>query len=329
MEGWFKIPRELVSWRWYNEEGMLRMLLYLIERAQIRDSYVGNNLIKRGELITSEYKLCDRLDLSKRRVRLILARLQSDGYIIVKPNHRFTRIIICNIDDYIGVFKGKRTTDELLTNRQQTANGQPTNRQQTANKPQTDGKQTANKPQTDGKQTANKPLTDSKRTHNKNNNTSSSSDNARAYACEGEEKKEVFKGEEEKTSASPTKTEGGAVEWYVPVGQVAEILRAKSDLWQEQTKMTLGLPPSANLEKYIEMYVTELVAQGVTEKRADDICRHFVNMTRIKIANEPKQQQNGAKREDGYKFGLQDVAGIVQAGMSLGAQDARKRSGEE
>jgi hypothetical protein len=142
-------------------------------------------------------------------------------------------------------------------------------------------------------------------------------------------KKEVFKGEEEKTSASPTKTEGGASEWYVPVGQVAEILRGMSDLWQEQTKMTLGLPPSADLEKYIEMYVTELVAQGVTEKRTDDICRHFVNMTRIKIANEPKQQQNGAKREDGYKFGLQDVAGIVQAGMSLGAQDARKRSGEE
>ena len=320
MEGWFKIPRELISWRWYNEEGMLRMLLYLIERAQIRDSYVGNNLIKRGELITSEYKLCDRLDLSKRRVRLILARLQSDGYIIVKPNHRFTRIIICNIDDYIGVFKGKRTTDEPLTNRQQTAN-----------KPQMDGKQTANKPPTDGKQTANKPPTDSKRTHNKNNNTSSSSGNARAYACEGEEKKEVFKGEEEKTSASPTKTEGGAVEWYVPVGQVAEILRAKSDLWQEQTKMTLGLPPSADLEKYIEMYVTELVAQGVTEKRVDDICRHFVNMTRIIVGKEQKQkqQQNGAKREDGYKFGLQDVAGIVQAGMSLGAQDARKRSGEE
>lgn len=299
MEGWFKIPRELISWRWYNEEGMLRMLLYLIERAQIRDSYVGNNLIKRGELITSEYKLCDRLDLSKRRVRLILARLQSDGYIIVKPNHRFTRIIICNIDDYIGVFKGKRTTDEPLTNRQQTAN---------------------------------KPPTDSKRTHNKNNkniNTSSSSGNARAYACEGEEKKEVFKGEEEKTSASPTKTEGGAAEWYVPVGQVAEILRSKSDQWQEQTKMTLGLPPSADLEKYIEMYVTELVAQGVTEKRTDDICRHFVNMTRIIIGKEQKQQQNGAKREDGYKFGLQDVAGIVQAGMSLGAQDARKRSGEE
>ena len=315
MEGWFKIPRELISWRWYNEEGMLRMLLYLIERAQIRDSYVGNNLIKRGELITSEYKLCDRLDLSKRRVRLILARLQSDGYIIVKPNHRFTRIIICNIDDYIGVFKRKRTTDEPLTNRQQTANGQLT-----------DGKQTANKPQMDRKQTANKPQMDGKRTHNKNINTSSSSGNARAYACEGE--REVFKGDDE-NSASPTKTEGGAVEWYVPVGQVAEILRAKSDLWQEQTKMTLGLPPSADLEKYIEMYVTELVAQGVTEKRVDDICRHFVNMTRIIIGKELKQQQNGAKREDGYKFGLQDVAGIVQAGMSLGAQDARKRSGEE
>lgn len=317
MEGWFKIPRELISWRWYNEEGMLRMLLYLIERAQIRDSYVGNNLIKRGELITSEYKLCDRLDLSKRRVRLILARLQSDGYIIVKPNHRFTRIIICNIDDYIGVFKGKRTTDEPLTNRQQTAN-----------KPPTDGKQTANKPLTDSKQTANKPPTDSKRTHNKNNNTSSSSVNARAYACEGEEKKEVFKGDDE-NSASPTKTEGGAAARFMKVESVAEYLRNTSDWWKKRTRMTLGLSPTADLDRYIEMFVNELVAQGVTEKRADDICRHFVNMMRIKIANEQKQQQNGAKREDGYKFGLQDVAGIVQAGMSLGAQDARKRSGEE
>ena len=328
MEGWFKIPRELISWRWYNEEGMLRMLLYLIERAQIRDSYVGNNLIKRGELITSEYKLCDRLDLSKRRVRLILARLQSDGYIIVKPNHRFTRIIICNIDDYIGVFKGKRTTDEPLTNRQQTANGQSTNRQQTANGQSTNRQQTANKPLTDGKQTANKPLTDSKRTHNKNNNNVVDGDNARAYACEGEEKKEVFKGDDE-NSASPTKTEGGAAARFMKVESVAEYLRNTSDWWKERTRMTLGLSPTADLDRYIEMFVNELVAQGVTEKRVDEVCRHFVNMTRIKIANEPKQQQNGAKREDGYKFGLQDVAGIVQAGMSLGTQDARKRSGEE
>ena len=328
MEGWFKIPRELISWRWYNEEGMLRMLLYLIERAQIRDSYVGNNLIKRGELITSEYKLCDRLDLSKRRVRLILARLQSDGYIIVKPNHRFTRIIICNIDDYIGVFKGKRTTDEPLTNRQQTANKPQTDGKQTANKPQTDGKQTANKPQMDGKQTANGQLTDSKRTHNKNKNNVVDGNSARAYACEGEEKKEVFKGDDE-NSASPTKTEGGAAARFMKVESVAEYLRNTSDWWKERTRMTLGLSPTADLDRYIEMFVNELVAQGVTEKRVDEVCRHFVNMTRIKIANEPKQQQNGAKREDGYKFGLQDVAGIVQAGMSLGTQDARKRSGEE
>jgi hypothetical protein len=307
MEGWFKIPRELISWRWYNEDGMLRMLLYLIERAHLKDEFVGNIPVKRGQVITSEWRLCDRLDMSRRRVRLSLARLQSDGYIIVKPNNRYTSVTICKFDDYVGQFKSKRTTDVQQANNGRTADKQPINNGRTADK---------------------QPA-DSKRTQYKNINTSSSSVNARAYACEGEEKKEVFKGEEEKTSASPTKTEGGASEWYVQVGQVAEILRGKSDLWQEQTKMTLGLPPSEDLEKYIEMYVTELVAQGVTEKRVDDICRHFVNMTRIKIANEPKQQQNGAKREDGYKFGLQDVAGIVQAGMSLGAQDARKRSGEE
>ena len=318
MEGWFKIPRELISWRWYNEEGMLRMLLYLIERAHLKDEFVGNIPVKRGQVITSEWRLCDRLDMSRRRVRLSLARLQTDGYIIVKPNNRYTSVTICKFDDYVGQFKSKRTTDVQQANNGRTADKQPINNGRTADK----------QPINNGR-TADKQPADSKRTQYKNNNTSSSSASARAYACEGEEKKEVFKGEEEKTSASPTKTEGGAAEWYVPVGQVAEILRSKSDLWQEQTKMTLGLPPSADLEKYIEMYVTELVAQGVTEKRVDDICRHFVNMTRIKIANEPKQQQNGAKREDGYKFGLQDVAGIVQAGMSLGAQDARKRSGEE
>mgnify|MGYP002514905605 CR=1 FL=1 len=307
MEGWFKIPRELISWRWYNEEGMLRMLLYLIERAHLKDEFVGNIPVKRGQVITSEWRLCDRLDMSRRRVRLSLARLQSDGYIIVKPNNRYTSVTICKFGDYVGQFKSKRTTDVQQANNGRTADKQQINNGRTADKQPADSKRTQYK--------------------NNNNNTSSSSGNARAYACEGE-KKEVFKGDDE-NSASPTKTEGGAAEWYVPVGQVAEILRSKSDLWQEQTKMTLGLPPSADLEKYIEMYVTELVAQGVTEKRADDICRHFVNMTRIIIGKEQKQQQNGAKREDGYKFGLQDVAGIVQAGMSLGAQDARKRSGEE
>jgi hypothetical protein len=310
MEGWFKIPRELISWRWYNEEGMLRMLLYLIERAHLKDEFVGNIPVKRGQVITSLYRLSDRLDLSVKRVRTSLARLQSDGMIIVKGAQRHTLVTICNFDNYVSYFATKGQTKG----------------KQKANEGQVKDTPTASERQTDGKPTASERQ---QYKNNKNNNTSSSSGNARAYACEGEEKKEVFKGEEEKTSASPTKTEGGASEWYVPVGQVAEILRGMSDLWQEQTKMTLGLPPSADLEKYIEMYVTELVAQGVTEKRVDDICRHFVNMTRIIIGKELKQQQNGAKREDGYKFGLQDVAGIVQAGMSLGAQDARKRSGEE
>ena len=307
MEGWFKIPRELISWRWYNEEGMLRMLLYLIERAHLKDEFVGNIPVKRGQVITSEWRLCDRLDMSRRRVRLSLARLQSDGYIIVKPNNRYTCVTICKFDDYVGQFKSKRTTDVQQANNGRTADKQPINNGRTADK---------------------QPA-DSKRTQYKNNKNNVVGDNARAYACEGEEKKEVFKGEEEKTSASPTKTEGGAAARFMKVESVAEYLRNTSDWWKERTRMTLGLSPTADLDRYIEMFVNELVAQGVTEKRVDEVCRHFVNMTRIKIANEPKQQQNGAKREDGYKFGLQDVAGIVQAGMSLGAQDARKRSGEE
>lgn len=308
MEGWFKIPRELISWRWYNEEGMLRMLLYLIERAHLKDEFVGNIPVKRGQVITSEWRLCDRLDMSRRRVRLSLARLQSDGYIIVKPNNRYTSVTICKFDDYVGQFKSKRTTDVQQANNGRTADKQPINNGRTADKQPADSNRTQYK-------------------NNKNNVVDG--DNARAYACEGEEKKEVFKGEEEKNSASPTKTEGGAAARFMKVESVAEYLRNTSDWWKERTRMTLGLSPTADLDRYIEMFVNELVAQGVTEKRVDEVCRHFVNMTRIKIANEPKQQQNGAKREDGYKFDLQDVAGIVQAGMSLGTQDARKRSGEE
>lgn len=318
MEGWFKIPRELISWRWYNEEGMLRMLLYLIERAHLKDEFVGNIPVKRGQVITSEWRLCDRLDMSRRRVRLSLARLQSDGYIIVKPNNRYTSVTICKFDYYVGQFKGKRTTDVQQANNGRTADKQPI-----------DNGRTADKQPINNDCTADKQPADSKRTQYKNNkNNVVDGDNARAYACEGEEKKEVFKGDDE-NSASPTKTEGGVAARFMKVESVAEYLRNTSDWWKERTKMTLGLSPTADLDRYIEMFVNELVAQGVTEKRVDEVCRHFVNMTRIKIANEPKQQQNGAKREDGYKFGLQDVAGIVQAGMSLGTQDARKRSGEE
>ena len=318
MEGWFKIPRELISWRWYNEEGMLRMLLYLIERAHLKDEFVGNIPVKRGQVITSLYRLSDRLDLSVKRVRTSLARLQSDGMIIVKGAQRHTLVTICNFDNYVSSFAMKGQTKG-----KQKANEGQVKDTPTANQRQTDGKPTANQRQTEGKPTA----SEGQQYKNYKNNVVDG-DNARAYACEGEEKKEVFKGDDE-NSASPTKTEGGAAARFMKVESVAEYLRNTSDWWKERTRMTLGLSPTADLDRYIEMFVNELVAQGVTEKRVDEVCRHFVNMTRIKIANEPKQQQNGAKREDGYKFGLQDVAGIVQAGMSLGAQDARKRSGEE
>jgi hypothetical protein len=320
MEGWFKIPRELISWRWYNEEGMLRMLLYLIERAHLKDEFVGNIPVKRGQVITSLYRLSDRLDLSVKRVRTSLARLQSDGMIIVKGAQRHTLVTICNFDNYVSYFATKGQTKG-----KQKANEGQVKDTPTANQRQTDGKPTANQRQTDGKPTASEG-----QQYKKDNNNIDVGVNARAraYACEGEKKEEVFK-EVDENSASPTNTGAAAPVKYLKVESVAEYLRQQSDLWQEQTKMTLGLPPSADLNRYIDMFAAELVAQGVTEKKKDEICRHFVNMMRIKIANEPKQQQNGAKREDGYKFGLQDVAGIVQAGMSLGAQDARKRSGEE
>jgi hypothetical protein len=318
MEGWFKIPRELISWRWYNEEGMLRMLLYLIERAHLKDEFVGNIPVKRGQVITSLYRLSDRLDLSVKRVRTSLARLQSDGMIIVKGAQRHTLVTICNFDNYVSYIATKGQTKGKQKANEGQAKDTPT-----ASQRQTDGKPTANQRQTEGKPTASEG-----QQYKNNKNNVVVGDNARAYACEGEEKKEVFKGDDE-NSASPTKNEGGAAARFMKVESVAEYLRNTSDWWKERTRMTLGLSPTADLDRYIEMFVNELVAQGVTEKRVDEVCRHFVNMTRIKIANEPKQQQNGAKREDGYKFGLQDVAGIVQAGMSLGAQDARKRSGEE
>jgi hypothetical protein len=154
------------------------MLLYLIERAHLKDEFVGNIPVKRGQVITSLYRLSDRLDLSVKRVRTSLARLQSDGMIIVKGAQRHTLVTICNFDNYVSSFAMKGQTKG-----KQKANEGQVKDTPTASQRQTDGKPTASQRQTDGKPTA------SERQQYKNNNTSSSSVNARAYACEGEEKK--------------------------------------------------------------------------------------------------------------------------------------------
>jgi len=122
MEGWIKIHKRFLDWEWFQEDGMVRLFLNLILRANFQPRKWKGIVIERGQLITGRKQLSIETGLSERTIRTCLQRLEDTGEILRKTTNKFSIINICNYDTY---------QLDCFTNDQQTTNKRPTNDQQT------------------------------------------------------------------------------------------------------------------------------------------------------------------------------------------------------
>ena len=118
MEGFIKIHRNLLEWRWYHHSAMVHLLIHLLLRANYADKEWGLITIKRGQLVTSRLSLCRETGLSEKVVRNSLQKLVQTGEIEMKATNRHTLITVVNYDDYQGLVNaegqqkaGNRPTD--------------------------------------------------------------------------------------------------------------------------------------------------------------------------------------------------------------------------
>lgn len=123
MEGWIKIHYKFLSWEWFQDDGMVRLFINLLLRANYQPKKWKGMVIERGQLVTGRKQLCLETGLSEQTVRTCLQRLEDTGEIIRKSTNKFSIVTICNYDTYQ---YEEKETNQQLTNNQPTTNQQLT-----------------------------------------------------------------------------------------------------------------------------------------------------------------------------------------------------------
>ena len=115
MAGWIKIYRDIQEhWIW-QDANKLKWWLDIILMANHKDNkfLLGNELfeVKRGEFHTSELKLAERWNVSKKSVRSFLELLERDHMVELNKSKKGTTIKVSNYNDYQANLSMEGTTE--------------------------------------------------------------------------------------------------------------------------------------------------------------------------------------------------------------------------
>lgn len=99
--GWVKLYRQIMDWRWYKDSCTLHIFLHLLLKASTVDGEYMQLRTKRGQLITSQRDIADETGVSRQSVRTALRRLSETGAISTQQlTQSGTLVTICNYDKY-------------------------------------------------------------------------------------------------------------------------------------------------------------------------------------------------------------------------------------
>lgn len=110
--GYIKLHRKITDWEWFHTPNTLALFIYLLLKANYRDSEYHGVLVKRGQLVTSLPKLSTDVSLTIQQTRTALAHLKSTGEITDVSNPQYRVITIVKYDDY------QASTDDSTGNQQ-------------------------------------------------------------------------------------------------------------------------------------------------------------------------------------------------------------------
>jgi len=133
-DGWIKLHRTFLKWEWLDKSEMVLIWIYLILKANHKDSKWHGIEVKRGQLITSRQNIARDTHLSEQIVRTCLKRLKSTSELTSISTSKYTILTICNYDRY--QTKDVKTNQHINQhiNQQSTSNQPATNQQLTTNK---------------------------------------------------------------------------------------------------------------------------------------------------------------------------------------------------
>lgn len=98
--GYIKINRDILSWRWYHDANVTRVFLHILLNANYEESDYQNVHIERGEWVTTLGTIERDLKLTKQQVRTAIDKLKSTGEITCKKYSKFLVITVVSYDIY-------------------------------------------------------------------------------------------------------------------------------------------------------------------------------------------------------------------------------------
>jgi hypothetical protein len=127
MEGWIKLHRKLLDWRWFSDGNTLKVFLYILLQANHeKKSWKGIEILP-GQMIFGRERLSETLAISEQSLRTIITRLKSTSEITTKSTNKYTVVTVVNWASYQN--DDAKSTNKLtnkLTNHQPTTNQQLT-----------------------------------------------------------------------------------------------------------------------------------------------------------------------------------------------------------
>ena len=120
-EGFVKLPRDIINWRWFADANVLKVYIYLLVNAAFKTTEWKYETLEKGQLITGRKKLSEELKMTESQVRNALEKLEGTGDISIKTTNRYSVITLLN-------WAKTQCGDYFFTNKS------PTNRQQATNK---------------------------------------------------------------------------------------------------------------------------------------------------------------------------------------------------
>lgn len=123
MSGWIKIHRKFLDWQWFEKSEAVHLFIYLLLKANHKDSQWQGIDIKRGQFISSLGKISTDTGISLQSIRTLLNKFEKTNEIELKSTNKFTIVTICKYECYQDE---NEETNKQLTNKQQTTNKQLT-----------------------------------------------------------------------------------------------------------------------------------------------------------------------------------------------------------
>lgn len=101
LNGWIKIPRNILNWEWWDKPEMIVLYLYMLSSANEEDGLWHSKKIKRGQFVTSLSSIeHDNPKLTKKIIRTCLKRFQDAELINIESTSSHSVITICNYEEY-------------------------------------------------------------------------------------------------------------------------------------------------------------------------------------------------------------------------------------